>query len=322
MTGEWTVVDGELHLHGGRVDLDEGECLHVWCRGEGVADVDIVEAGEADDVSGDGFLNVVGREAGEGLHLGDFDAVLGAVFAKCVDGLALFDLSGEDAADRHAADVVVPVDVGDEHAEVAVFDDGGRDALDDGFEEVVHVLAWAIDLAVGEAVFGGGVEEGGVELIFVGIEVEEELEHLVVHPVWARGVAVDLVDHTDGLEAGVEGLAKHPAGLRLWATDGVGEEEDAVDHLHHALDLGAEVGVAGGVDDIDGVSDAVLRVLPLDGGVLRLDGDAFLALKIHGVHRALFDGLVLAEGATLLEQAVAARGNSIVAYRGRGALVA
>ena len=54
----------------------------------------------------------------------------------------------------------------------------------------------------------------------------------------------------------------------------VDQQQHAVDHRQHALDLAAEVGVAGRVDDVD------LVVLVVDGGVLRQDGDAALALEV------------------------------------------
>src|SRR6185437_12780381 len=63
-------------------------------------------------------------------------------------------------------------------------------------------------------------------------------------------------------------------------------------------DLAAEVGVAGRVDDVDP------RALPDDRGRLREDGDATLAFEVVGVHGALGDLLVVAEGAALLQQAV------------------
>src|SRR6185436_18090156 len=73
-----------------------------------------------------------------------------------------------------------------------------------------------------------------------------------------------------------------------------------------ALDFAAEIGVAGGVDDVDA------GVLPLHRGGLGQNGDAALALQVVGVHRALGHLLVLAVGAGLLQQAVHQRGLAVV----------
>jgi hypothetical protein len=65
-----------------------------------------------------------------------------------------------------------------------------------------------------------------------------------------------------------------------------------------------------------GVSTMLMRVsLPDDRGRLGEDGDAALALEIVGVHRALGDALVLAEGAGLLSAAVDQRGLAMVDVR-------
>ena len=78
-------------------------------------------------------------------------------------------------------------------------------------------------------------------------------------------------------------LAQHEAGLRQRALAGVDEQQHAVDHGQAALDLAAEVGVAGGVDDVDGDRVAVGRLV-VHGGVLGEDRDALLPLQVHRVH--------------------------------------
>ena len=104
----------------------------------------------------------------------------------------------------------------------------------------------------------------------------------------------------------LDGLAEDEAGLRLRALTGVDDEEDAVHHLHDALDLASEISMPGGIDDVDGV------VAPVDGGVLGLDGDAFLALEVHGVHGALGEFLMGLDGAAGLEEFVHEGGLAVV----------
>ncbi len=215
------------------------------------------------------------------------------------NGVALFHAAAEDLADGDAADVFVPLDVGDEHEEGSVrIGLGSGDVLDDFPEKRDAVLPLVIRMIHEVAVAGGAVTERRVELLFVGVEIEKEFEDLVVD-LHRRGErAVDLVDDDDGLEAFLHRLAEHEAGLRLRSAGGIDDEEHAIDHFHHALHLGTEVGVARGIDDVDGVA------FPENGGVLRLDGDALLAFEIHGIHGALGGGLVFAVGAASLEELV------------------
>ena len=89
-------------------------------------------------------------------------------------------------------------------------------------------------------------------------------------------------------------LAQHEAGLRQRSLGGVDQQQHAVDHRQPALDLAAEVGVAGGVDDVDD-RHAAVGVLAVHRGVLGQDRDALFLLKVTGVHQT-FDGIVAAMG--------------------------
>ena len=124
--------------------------------------------------------------------------------------------------------------------------------------------------------------------------------------VGARVGAVDLVDDDDRLQADLQRLDDHEFGLRHRAFGGVDQHQRAVHHVQDALDLAAEIGVAGGVDDVDA------GVLPLHRGRLGQNGDAALALQIVGIHRALDLALVVAVGAGLLQQPVDQRGLAVV----------
>ena len=97
---------------------------------------------------------------------------------------------------------------------------------------------------------------------------------------------VDLVDHEDDRQLARERLAQHEPGLRQRPLGGVDEQDDAVDHRQPALDLAAEVGVSGGVDDVDR-HGPLRRRRPgvADRGVLGQDRDALLPLQVAGVHR-------------------------------------
>ena len=162
----------------------------------------------------------------------------------------------------------------------------------------------------GIAVAARGVEGREIELLVIGLEAQEQLEHLVEHFGRARVGAVDLVDDDDRLEAERERLAGDELGLRHRPFGGVDEQDDAVDHRQDALDLGAEIGVAGRVDDVDVGGRAVM--LPFDRGALGEDGDPALLLEVVRIHRPLLHALVVAEGAGLAEQLVDKRRLAVI----------
>jgi hypothetical protein len=100
--------------------------------------------------------------------------------------------------------------------------------------------------------------------------------------------------------------------LRQRALARVDEQDDAVHHRQAALDLAAEVRVAGRVDDVD------RQPAVLDRGVLREDRDALLALQVVGVHDALVDVGMRAERVRLPEHRVDQRGLAVVDVRHDG----
>ena len=101
------------------------------------------------------------------------------------------------------------------------------------------------------ALAGVAVDDREIDLILVGIQVEEQLLDLVHDLGDARVGAIDLVHHQDHGQPGLERLAQHEP--RLWQRPlaGVDQQQHTVDHGEGALDLTAEVGVAGRVDDVD-----------------------------------------------------------------------
>ena len=83
------------------------------------------------------------------------------------------------------------------------------------------------------------------------VEVEEQVLDHAQHLADARVGAVDLVDVEDHRQPRLERLAQDEARLRQRALGRVDEQQHGVDHRQRALDLAAEVRVAGRVDDVD-----------------------------------------------------------------------
>ncbi len=206
--------------------------------------------------------------------------------------VVLAHLAVDDAADHEPADIVVPVERGGPELEPHLGIEAGRgDGVDQRLEERGQRLRIVVEGKLGDALAGVGVEDGEVELVLRGLEIDEEIVDLVEHLHGPGVLAVDLVDHDDGGEAGLERLLEHEARLGQGAFRRVHEEEHAVHEGERPLHLAAEVGVAGGVHDVD------LHVLVMNGRVLGHDGDALLALEVDGIHDTLDHVLVGPEDA-------------------------
>jgi hypothetical protein len=108
----------------------------------------------------------------------------------------------------------------------------------------------------------------------------QDLLDLAGDPVGLGGRQVDLVDHRDDGQVGLDGQVEVGQGLGLDPLGGVDQQHRPLAGGQGPRHLVGEVDVAGGVDQVEDVLAAV------GGGVgqpdgLGLDGDAALALQVH-----------------------------------------
>ena len=309
--------------------MDLRQRAHVLRIGDGLADRDVGEPGDRDDVAGGGDLGGVPLESAGLQQLGDAGAADGAVVAHPCDRLALLQGAVEDAQQREAPEERARVEVGDPRLQGRIVVVGrSRNVLEDRLEQRLEVVVVG-QRAVGGPIAGcrtgaaAGIDDRHVQQ-GVHVEVGHVVDQIACEPeqqvvgllldLGDAGVrAVGLVHQEDDGQLRLERLAQHEARLRQRSLARVHEEDDAVDHRQAALDLSAEVGVPGGVDDVDR-DRAFGGVLALvrDRRVLGEDRDALLTLQIVRVHGALFHVLVRAEGAGLAQHRVNERRLAVV----------
>ena len=263
-------------------------------QSDGVAHLDelgVLDGGDEVAHLADGEL--VDRDLCRAAHA-DFEHLAELAVGHELDAVALFDGAVDDADERDHAAVGVEVGVEDERLErgvgVAFW---GRDLLDDLLEQLVDADA---ALAAGEHRLVCRDGQAVFDLCADALRV-------------CRG-EVDLVDCGDDLEVGVHGHEGVGDRLGLDALSGVDHEHRALAGGEAARYLVGEVHVARGVDEVELVGlSVVCRVHDAHG--LRLDGDAALALDVHGVEELLCH-VALCHGARLLQDAVCDGGLTVV----------
>ena len=121
---------------------------------------------------------------------------------------------------------------------------------------------------------------------------------------------VDLVEDRDEGQVLAQGEVDVGERLGLDALGGVDDEDRALAGLEAVADLVGEVDVAGRVDEVEAVGQAVARrVLEADGP--GLDRDALLALEVHRIED-LARHLARVDRVGQLEQPVGERGLAVI----------
>src|SRR3546814_20122294 len=121
--------------------------------------------------------------------------------------------------------------------------------------------------------------------------------------------AVNLVNDYNRLQAQRQRLASYELGLRHCAFRTVDKQDNPVNHGEDALNLTAEIGVAGRINDV------YPRAVPFDAGALGKDRDPSFFFEFACVHGALFAALIVANGSDLPKNLVNTPGFPIIAVR-------
>ena len=135
----------------------------------------------------------------------------------------------------------------------------------------------------------------------MGVEADHVLD-LLAHPVGLRRRQVDLVQDRHHLMMVVERLIDIGERLRLDALGRVDHQQRALAGGERSVHLIGEIDVARRVDQVQLVELAVIRAI-VEAHGLRLDGDAALALDIHGIEHLLLH-LPRREPAAELDQTI------------------
>ena len=305
--GEWRGVAAHGHRQAGLVDGDDWQRPRVGRVAQRFADGDLGKTRDCDELARGRAIGFFAFVTLGHVQLGDLAGGDRAIELAPGHVLALLDLAIHDPADGETADVGRSVEVGDPCLQGCIgVVARWRDVLGDRFEQRRKVVAQVVEIQRGLAVAGNGVHDGEVDLVFVGIDIEEQVLDFSYDLGHAGIGPIDLVDDQDNWQVALQRLAEHEPSLGEWTFAGIDQQENAVDHGEGSFDLATKVGVTWCVDHVD------LDAVPSDGGVLRQDGDAFFLLEVHRVHDAFVNGLMGAEGTRLMQHAIDQRGLAMI----------
>lgn len=296
---ERRVVGREAHADGRGIDANPRQRLEDIRGADGVADLDRVHAGDDREVAGDGAFELDAPQRPRSQQLGHAKGLRLTGFEETGHRRPALEATPFHTADHEPAHELVVVEGhGLELQRPVDIDLRRRRVLDNGFQQRSQIRARLLWIQRCGSPLGRRVHDGEVELFVGSARGDEEIEDLVHDHVGPLLRAIHLVDDEQGPQAVGQRLPDDESSLGHHTLDGVYEQQHRVHHAEDALDLSAEVRVAGGVDEVDA------HALEIDGGLLGEDRDPPLALDILAVHHPLRDRLVLAEGAGLAQQSI------------------
>jgi len=174
------------------------------------------------------------------------------------DGVAHLNAPRDNTSDGNTTDEVGVVEIGHEKGEGGVeVGRGRRNNRKNSVKKRGHSLGFdfrgdfPFPLQGRVALLGGSVDGGKVELGVGGVEFQKEIEDLIEDFFRIGVFPIDLIENNDGLGANGEGFSENEFSLGLGTFGSVDDEEYPVDHAEDTFDFSTEVGVAGGVDDVD-----------------------------------------------------------------------
>src|ERR1041384_640555 len=297
--GKWRIVYQNPHPNRGRIDIYELKWLSIFGIGQCLADPNLLEACQTDNVPGHCFFDLDLFEAGIRENRGNGGALGLAAMMKTNDRIANAYFTADNSSKRDPAEIIAVVEIRNEHLEKGLARClRWRHRFDDRLKKRNHIPALIGQISFRESFLCARVNNRKIELFVGGFQFNEKIKNEIEDFVRARMLSVDLVNDDDRLEMVFKCFSQNKAGCGLWTIVRVHYEQNAIDHFHYAFDFTAEIGVAGRIDDVDSV------IIPLKRGVLRANRDSLFALEIHRIHHSLFDFLIGAESSGLAQQLV------------------
>ena len=308
---EWRVVDREQHRHRRLVNSDRGQRLGVLIVANGVADLETLDTDQRADFAATDTLDLRLAQTLEYHQLLDLGLLHRLSVALCERNiLSCTQFATCNLTYGNTTHVGRIFERCDQHLGRTLDHFGLGNLVDDCVEQRGNATRRLLPLVRHPALLGRTVNRLVIKLFLRSVEREHQVENLLIDHLGAAVGFIDFVDHHDRFLAQRESLLQYESCLWHCALEGVDQQQHAVAHIQHALDLTAKVGVARGVDDIDFVIFVDYR------HIFREDRDTTFALQIVIVEdkvAALF--LVVSEQVTSQNHLVDQRCFAVVDVR-------
>src|SRR6202011_3054414 len=196
--GKWAGVDAENHGQSRFVDGQRLERLRIFLVGDAFTDLNAFDTRDSDDVAGDNGFGFIAFQTAKRIEVRDFR--LGQFAVDLSDGHfgSAMQCRVEHTRDGDAPEKFRIVQVG--HLKLqhtGWIASWGGNFIYDRFEKRKKIFGTVTGFGVSNAQTGVGVDHGKVELVFGGVQVDEQVVNFVQHFFGASVGAIDFVENHD-----------------------------------------------------------------------------------------------------------------------------
>ena len=292
-------VDHEVHGQGRLFDIDLRKWIIDPFRSDRIADLDILDPADHDDVSALCLTYSRALETLVVVQVRDLAVFLFIIVVADGNHFVLPDDAGVDSSHADPADVVVVGQCADLHLQRLIHQIGIRFHMgNDGLEQRIDVVVGITRIVSDDAVSGDAVEDREIQLIVVGTQIQEQIVDFVDDFVDPGILLVDLVDEKDRTQSGFQRLLQYETSLRHRTLGRVHQQDDRIDGLDDPFHFAGEIRVSRSIHDVD------LVVLIDDRTVLGIDRDPSFPLQIVGIHDLGDDLLMIGKDVGLRQKSI------------------
>ena len=248
------IIHNEIHGDRRLGNLLELNGLRCFRRAERVSDLKIRNAGDGNNRADSRFFDLHFIQTLEFIKLADF-GLYHAIRLMMIDNhhfIIHAKRSVIDLSDADPADILIIINCRDQHLRRCIrISDGRRNVIDDRVQQRFQILPLFIRIHGRDARSGRGKNKGAVELLVIGAQIHQQLQHLINHFLRSGFRPVNLIDTNNHGMMQFHCLPQHKLRLRHRPLEGIYDQNDTIDHLEYTFHLTAKIGVPGRIDDVD-----------------------------------------------------------------------
>ena len=296
--GKRTVVNVENHRQGRFVNLDALQSFRIFAVSDSVADVSVLQTDQSNDITCFNLRHFYTLQALVGVQTADFTVTV-ACFVHQNDVFAVVDGTANYTAYNDTAYIIIIVQGVNQHLQRCInVNIRSRNVFQNYFEQRLQRIAFLVHGQFGNTVTGGSQNNRELQLIFICIQLNEQVQNFVNNFINTLVRAVNLVDYNNRFQVLFQCFTQYVFGLRHRAFISINQQQYAVNHGQYAFNLAAEVSMARGVQNVD------FYAVVHNSGVFRQNGDTTFTFQSIGVHNTFFNALVSTENAALLQHSI------------------